>query len=628
MVVFFTLGCTNQDTALRSSDRVEPSRSLLSKKVLEAEQQAEAMLVLLEEDNPSLTPEAFIPLFKEARIHFKEIEFILAYHYPGVGKKLNGPALPQIEEYDPNATIIDPEGFQVVEELIYTDGPLDRDALITELKILKANLKKTRQYNETTRYTDRHVMESIRLGLVRLLSLGLSGFDSPVAKESIPESVVVLKGMRQAIQPYLEDASEELAQQLTQQLIDSEEYLADPTHEFDTFDRLTFIREYANPLSASLYTLVKELEVEKAPVPKAINDTRTIFDQGAFNPAFFAPTYAGETTDLRIELGRTLFFDPLLSGNNQRSCASCHRPDQGFADGRTKSQGFGFVSTTDRNAPTLINAGYQASSSYDLKTIFVEDRVTKVFESEQELHTSLSTITEKLKNSPEYLELFEQAFGTAENDRDIGQNVRVALSDYVRSLDGMNSTFDKYIRGESDVLSESAKRGFNLFMGKALCGTCHFMPLFNGVVPPHYLEHEAEIIGVPERPDTLNAQVDSDPGRYVLYNYELHRFSFKTPTVRNAALTAPYMHNGVYETMEEVIDFYNRGGGAGIGIDLEFQTLPPDPLNLTTPEVQDLVAFMDALTDTTGLTQRPTELPVVFDTESQAPIQRIVGGIY
>ena len=103
----------------------------------------------------------------------------------------------------------------------------------------------------------------------------------------------------------------------------------------------------------------------------------------------------------------------------------------------------------------------------------------------------------------------------------------------------------------------------------------------------------------------LEAQIDKDLGKFDAYDGELLKFAFKTPTVRNVALTAPYMHNGVYETLEEVVDFYNRGGGAGIGIALENQTLPPDPLNLSKQEQQDLVGFLHALTDTTGLTSQP-----------------------
>ena len=625
----FTLSsCTRSESAESLNSRVEATRLLLGEHVRLAEEASTTMLQLLDLESTAANPAELHDAFKQARYHFKQVEFFLAYHYPGTGKNLNGPALPSIEEYDPNATIIDPEGFQVVEELIYADLPLDLEAIKVEAQIVRSNLRKILQYNQETVYTDRHVIESVRLGLVRLLSLGLSGFDSPVAQHSLSESVSVLTGMEQALDPYLKAASPELSDKIRAQIHDSQAYLSRADHDFISFDRLTFVRDYANPLSRSFYELNKELNIEKPPVPKALNNTQTIFEDKAFNPAFFAPPQAEEMTAERISLGRLLFFDPVLSGNNQRSCASCHKPELAFTDGQVKSVAFGFDGTTKRNAPSLINAGLQPSSSYDLETLFLEDRVTAVIHSPLEMQTSIDEVSKKLLNSPEYMQLFAEAFGEDMQEEYMGRYIQTAISDYVRSLYGMNSEFDQYIRGDSNTLDESAKRGFNLFMGKALCGTCHFMPLFTGVVPPDYSEHEAEIIGVPGQPDTTNATIDSDDGRYILFQYELHRFSFKTPTVRNVALTAPYMHNGAYETLEQVVDFYNRGGGAGIGIDLEFQTLPPDHLNLSDTEIHDLVAFMESLTDTTGLTSRPHNLPKVIDPVTNSPITRVVGGVY
>jgi cytochrome c peroxidase len=200
----------------------------------------------------------------------------------------------------------------------------------------------------------------------------------------------------------------------------------------------------------------------------------------------------------------------------------------------------------------------------------------------------------------------------------------------VVSLSSFNSPFDQYVRGERKELPEAAKRGFNLFMGKAACGTCHFAPSFNGLVPPFYEESESEVLGVPSTPGSENLVIDPDLGRLESSRPQdeayFYAFSFKTPTVRNAALTAPYMHNGVYETMEEVIDFYNKGGGLGMGIDIPHQTLPDAPLNLNEGEVKDLIAFMEALTDTTGMTNIQLELPK-FEGMSELN-KRMSGGYY
>ena len=129
-------------------------------------------------------------------------------------------------------------------------------------------------------------------------------------------------------------------------------------------------------------------------------------------------------------------------------------------------------------------------------------------------------------------------------------------------------------------------------MGKAKCATCHFFPLFNGSVPPLYNETESEVLGVPSQNTTQNATIDSDLGEFLITKAPLKKHAFKTPTVRNSAITFPYMHNGVYQTLEEVLDFYNRGGGSGIGITTENQTLPTDKLNLTKSEIKKNIGLI------------------------------------
>jgi cytochrome c peroxidase len=143
------------------------------------------------------------------------------------------------------------------------------------------------------------------------------------------------------------------------------------------------------------------------------------------------------------------------------------------------------------------------------------------------------------------------------------------------------------------MLSDEEKLGFNLFMGKGQCATCHFFPLFNGTVPPAFAKSESEILGTPSALN--NQRLDTDSGKFKTTGMELHRHAFKTPTIRNVALTAPYMHNGVYKTLDQVVDFYDRGGGIRLGFSVPNQTLPDTKLNLTKAEQQALVTFMKAL---------------------------------
>jgi cytochrome c peroxidase len=134
-------------------------------------------------------------------------------------------------------------------------------------------------------------------------------------------------------------------------------------------------------------------------------------------------------------------------------------------------------------------------------------------------------------------------------------------------------------------------------MGKAQCGTCHFAPLFNGLLPPYYQISEVEVLGITSTENWDAPQADADRGRYDLFPVAFYKGAFKTPTVRNTGPTGPYMHNGALSSLEKVLDFYNKGGGAGLGMKVENQTLASKSLHLTIHEVQAIISFLHALTD-------------------------------
>jgi cytochrome c peroxidase len=218
-----------------------------------------------------------------------------------------------------------------------------------------------------------------------------------------------------------------------------------------------------------------------------------------------------------------------------------------------------------------------------------------VIHSAEEMKGSLEKSVEELKNTA-YAELFRKAYPEHSNPL-TGFMIVNAISNYIRTLTVMNSRFDLYMRGDKTKLNAAEKRGFNLFAGKGKCATCHFIPLFNGLVPPVFNETESEVLGVPATTNKNTAVLDDDLGRYLFTGAPLHKHAFKTPSLRNIALTAPYMHNGVYNTLEEVMEFYNNGGGKGLHIAPENQTLPFDKLNLSKKEMADIIAFMKSLTD-------------------------------
>ncbi|MDO1451161.1 cytochrome c peroxidase [Rhodocytophaga aerolata] len=568
--------------------------------------------------------------FRKARIGYKKIEFIAEYFNPYTAKAINGAAIYEVEEDDPLQKLVPPTGFQVAEAFVFPAyDSINKKALVQEIKLIKSSLNRLRLVNETTAISDRHIFDAMRQQLFRIISLGISGFDSPIALHSMPEAAASVQSLQETFalyKPDLQKISPDLSQKIESTFSEAIAYLQTNT-DFTTFDRAAFITTYANPLTTYLAKARDALGIATPADLRAFSSKAyTLFDEGAFNVNFYAPSYQAHLTPERIALGKMLFFDPVLSGNGSRSCASCHIPEKGFADGKAKSIAFDFKGSVSRNAPTLLNAALQSSLFHDMRVNFLEDQASEVVNNTNEMHGSFKEAVVLVKQSQEYVHLFEEAFPESADSSLTEQHIKVAIASYVRSLTSLNSRFDQYMKGDKTTLTTLEVKGFNVFMGKAKCGTCHFMPLFNGAVPPNFAQTEAEILGVPGTTDTLHPELDADLGKFDLYKKDLHKYAFKTPTVRNVALTAPYMHNGVYSTLEEVIDFYNRGGGQGMGIDLPTQTLPPDKLDLNTEEKEALVAFMQTLTDTTGLTDVPRHLPLF---PNQVVLnKRKVGGKY
>lgn len=354
-----------------------------------------------------------------------------------------------------------------------------------------------------------------------------------------------------------------------------------------------------------------QYEVNQAPV--AVNyRAQSLFDTSFLNYAFYSNLPMQDPArEKRVALGRTLFFDPIMSKDMSTSCGSCHQPEYGFADASTKTS-FGKVNA-DRNTPSLLYSVFSDTYFWDARETKLDRQMLHVVTNPHEFDTDITTILDRINQSNTYRALFLDAYSDYGAHALTQASITDALSNYISSLYAFNSPVDQYIRGEIGVLDTDVQAGFNLFMGKAACGSCHFAPTFNGTTPPLYQDTETEVLGVPVKPDTINAQIDPDQGRYVNNlpsdRAEFYRHSFKTPTVRNVALTAPYMHNGAYKTLDQVIDFYHRGGGDGIGAKLENQTLPFDNLELTETEKKQLVKFMEALTDNTSNFTEPTQLP-------------------
>ncbi len=561
-----------QVTVLFKSDII-----LLTQEVIKLEK-----LVNLDVPIPELQKQ-----FLTAHESFKKVEAISEYYFPTLSKALNGPAIDEFEEDE--GTTIAPQGFQVIEEIIFSEYTnKQKKELLIEIGILQGNIKRLDKMSQTLGLTNSHVFDIMRLEIFRIITLGITGFDSPIAQNSIPEA----KKSLETIQKYYSIYSDDLENDLVLKIInDGKNYLT-KNNNFNTFDRAYFILKIANTLSKNIYQKQLQLNIPVFNEVRGLRTTaQTLFDKNAFDTEAFSGFPDYKTTSDKIELGKLLFNDVALSGNNSRSCASCHYPEKAFTDGQEKALSLDGKKLVKRNTPTLANIAYQRVFFADSRVNYLEDQAIDVMSNETEMHGSMEKSILTLKNKPQYVAKFKKAFPKKEINE---FGIKNALASYIRSLSNYNSKFDAFMRNEAQMTYDE-KEGFNLFAGKAKCATCHFIPLTNGTVPPNFDKSESEVLGVPDKSGIL----DADLGKFNLTKAAIHKNSFKTPTIRNIAVTGPYMHNGVFKTLDEIVEFYNKGGGIGLGFKLENQTLPSDKLNLTTKEKQQIIAYMKTLTDVT-----------------------------
>jgi cytochrome c peroxidase len=576
------------------------------------------------------TTEAYLTV----RSSFKKVEGIWEYIDPIFIKEyINGAPLPKLDKTAPSLYIIKPKGLQVIDELLFADT-IAWDEVTEQISLLNNVLN---QYQVQTKIYDRIALESIRMELIRLFTLGLTGFDVPGSGYAITDAITVIQSQQEIMTCYqkpIENRNPKLWKAINEQLVLTRKQLM-AAKSFESLDRLSLLKNGIDPLFQSIHEAHLLLGIETADEvgslsnKSAINlNAKNIFSNDIIHASYYTSIpKIFQNTEVE-QLGRLLFFDPILSSNNERSCASCHNPQKGFTDGVPKSIAMGMQHNVGRNSPTLLNCVYSERFFHDLRAEGLEDQMEHVVTSADEFNTNLLTIIGKLNESTEYKKLFDNAFKTT-NQSISKQNISFALAAYVGSLHGFQSKFDQYVRGEISKIDKSVYKGFNLFMGKANCGTCHFAPVFAGIVPPNFNDSESEVLGVPENPYASNLKLDPDKGRAkgkLKEDVDFYEHSFKTPTVRNIALTAPYMHNGAYKTLEDVMDFYNNGGGAGMGIHVPYQTLSSDSLHLTKQEINEIIAFMQSLTDTANLTAQPARLPV-FETHADWNTRK-VGGIY
>ena len=313
----------------------------------------------------------------------------------------------------------------------------------------------------------------------------------------------------------------------------------------------------------------------------------------------------------RLELGRLLFFDPILSANHKVACASCHQPQLALADGLPVGAALADPSGGDlpRSSPTIFNIRFQHSLFWDGRARSAEDLALQPIQNPKEMGNTVEGALAALGAVAEYRERFARAYEALD-----AAALQRAIGCFIASITANDTPADRYLAGDSTAMSAEAIAGFNLYFGKARCSRCHYVPLFAGTEGPSFDRTEFRVTGVPERgadpprltPDLGRAAVagvESAPGTLR---------AFKPPTLRNIAHTAPYMHNGAFATLEQVVDFYDRGAGPGQGYAVPNldPVMSQGPLALSPPEKSALLLFLrEGLTDLSALPAAPVAVP-------------------
>jgi len=551
----------------------------------------EKSLQLLDSTKPETFENAKEALIA-SRLAYKKIEYLLEYFFYTSSRVYNRAPKNEIEE--PFLEYQELAGLQYIETMLFDSIP-ERHQLIfqEQTKLLGTAANDLNSLLYLFNGTDQQILESVRIELIRVISLGITGFDAPSLKSGIAESAVAVESMAKTLDPYLQ--SKKSGSDSVRLYLNKTVSFLHANTDFDSFDRLGFLTECALPFQKYLgrWITANNLEINRDGILNYKADH--IFSPDAFRPGAF-PGNKIPPTPKQISLGKQLFFEHRLSGNNTKSCASCHNPDLYFADGLQKSVGFDPASTVKRNAPSLLYSTFQHSQFWDGRAKSLQEQIETVIKDPMEMHGKAHDFLSVLNRDNNYKKAFRKAFA-GKHKAITEPQVYDAIAAYISTLNPYNAPFDQYLNGNKTVLTDNQKSGFNLFTGKAQCGTCHFAPLFNGLIPPFYALTEFEILGTTKTENLQKPEYDPDEGRFVFRPIKFYKGAFKTPTVRNTAKTGPYMHNGAFLSLETLMEFYNQGGGAGLGLAFPSQTLSAAKLDLTEKEKQDIIAFLNALTD-------------------------------
>ncbi len=580
-----------------------------------------ALLETIEKSNLSRAQDvaAIREGIRAARLQMKGLDFWMRYLEPLAYKSVNGP-LPVEWETEVFEKFEKPyrrqgAGLTLAWNYLGEEGAA-KDSLLALVQATQHALEVYGADSITAQLNSYSVFYLCnRLYLLNLATIYTSGFECPDGEQVIPElrsMMIDVDGIYTAFNRSFP------AQALSEAYLNKYEaalrFVAAQPAGFEAFDHFTFIRDFVNPL----YGLNQKQMLENRVSSKSLLDyslnkeASSIFGKALYTGQsdkgiFRRVQDAGVLAEID-RVGKLLFYDPILSGNNERACASCHKPAQFFTDTAVRTAfHFNHSKLLPRNTPTLVGALYNHLVMLDGKHYNLQHQSMGVITNAVEMSGGDSAaILKKVLSCKDYKKAFGRLLRFTPQESEITmEHIASALTFYYSKFSRHDAPFDDAMNAGRHP-EPAVVAGFNIFMGKAQCGTCHFAPQFNGVKPP-YVGSEFEVLGVPA--DNRYASLSADKGRGDVHPAPEMHHAFRTGTVRNAARTAPYMHNGALGTLAELIDFYDGGGGAGHGLEVPNQTLSADSLHLTPGEKKALTAFIYSLNERVPTERPPTALP-------------------
>jgi len=571
---------------------------------------------------------------ESSRLKLKAIDFWLRYLEPIAYKRINGP-LPvewETEVFEKWEKPYKRMGAGLtLTETYFEEEEVDKNEV---LRLIQSSLDATKTFlaDSITHHlnTQDHFFFANRLYLLNLAAIYTTGFECPNTENVISElrhMLIEVKGIYQYFNQSFPNTP--LTDNYLEFYNQTIEFVHTQSSDFKKFDHFTFIKDFVNPL----YSINQELINIYAVISRNFNDyslsndCRSIFDKSLSSmqntKGIFSLVENENTLNEIRRIGKLLFYDPILSGNNSRSCASCHKPKHFFTDTIIKTAPqFDKQQFLARNTPSLINAIYNHLLMMDGRHITLQAQAKDVITNPLELASEENELLEKILSCKDYKKAFKLFVKlTPEESNVTMDHVVSAITLYFSDFSSYYAPFDNAMN-HNEALDDKSKKGFNIFMSKAQCATCHFVPFFNGVKPP-YVGSEFEVLGVPK--DTNFTHLSPDKGRYDFHAVPEMFQAFRTGTIRNIQQTKPYMHNGIFNTLDEVIEFYDVGGGQGKNLDVANQTLSPDSLKLTPDDKEALISFMSALNEKINFDEPPDALPV---SSNEALNSRVIAGEY